>query len=48
LVIAGWLQLILSQLQIILAQTIAVVANNPGWEWYLLLVGGFLIAGCYN
>jgi hypothetical protein len=40
--------LILSQLQIILAQTTLLVANNPGWESPLLLVRGFLIAGCYR
>lgn len=43
--IAGWLQLILAQLQLILAQFISLVANNPGCQRACLQVGAFMFAG---
>jgi len=44
-VIAGWLQIILAQLHLILARAPDRVANNPGWRRSLLLVWCDLIAG---
>jgi hypothetical protein len=43
--IAGWLQLILAQLHLILAQLTSLVANNPGSLRSCLQVGAFMFAG---
>jgi cellulose biosynthesis protein BcsQ len=43
--IAGWLQLILAQLHLILAQLTSLVAINPGSLRSCLQVGAFMFAG---
>jgi hypothetical protein len=43
-----WLQLILAQLHLILAQLTSLVANNPGSLRSCLQVGAFMFAGHNN